>query len=350
MSKTRMGKRVASLLLSLVMMLSLLPTTVYATGDTGETKNEIVGQATTSGDNTEGTGEPEPTGEGEDGGTANVSEGEDGAATNDAVVEETIAPVNAEGVDAVANAESSGDEVSGEDGNEAGNKAEVSAYAAKIGALTCDTLDDAIKAVQDGEIIEVNAGEYKLPGSQTLYAGKAFTIKAADGATVSFDMTDAVTLGSAKVTFENVTFDYKSNSDYKGLQHATTLVYNNCTINGEVTLYAANETFNGCIFNAKQTTEDKAQYNVWTYSAKAVEFNNCTFNCDGKAVNAYIEAGNAGATAQQIVVKECTVKSSKTDKAFLNIKNTQHAYEVVFEGTTTVTGLSKDATTDSYLF
>ena len=163
-------------------------------------------------------------------------------------------------------------------------------------------------------------------------------------------MTDAVTLGSAKVTFENVTFDYKSNSDYKGLQHATTLVYNNCTINGEVTLYAANETFNGCIFNAKQTTEDKAQYNVWTYSAKAVEFNNCTFNCDGKAVNAYIEAGNAGATAQQIVVKECTVESSKTDKAFLNIKNTQHAYEVVFEGTTTVTGLSKDATTGSALF
>lgn len=108
MSKTRMGKRVASLLLSLVMMLSLLPTTVYATGDTGETTDEIVGQATTSGDNTEGTGEPEPTGEGEDG-TANVSEGEDGAATNDAVVEETIAPVNAEGVGAVANAESNGD-------------------------------------------------------------------------------------------------------------------------------------------------------------------------------------------------------------------------------------------------
>lgn len=32
MSKTRMGKRAASLLLSLVMMLSLLPTTVYAAG------------------------------------------------------------------------------------------------------------------------------------------------------------------------------------------------------------------------------------------------------------------------------------------------------------------------------
>lgn len=142
MSKTRMGKRVASLLLSLVMMLSLLPTTVYATGDTGETTDEIFGQATTSGDNTEGTGEPEPTGEGEDG-SANVTEGEDGAATNDAVVEETIAPVNAEGVDAVANAESSGDEVSGEDGNELVNFVTVNGvhYAtleAAIGAATPD--------------------------------------------------------------------------------------------------------------------------------------------------------------------------------------------------------------------
>lgn len=54
MSKTRMGKRVASLLLTLVMMLSLLPTTVYATGDTGETKGTIVGEANTSDDNTVG--------------------------------------------------------------------------------------------------------------------------------------------------------------------------------------------------------------------------------------------------------------------------------------------------------
>ena len=67
MSKTRMGKRVASLLLSLVMMLSLLPTTVYATGDTGETKNAIVEETNTSDDNTVGgtTGNPELTGEDE---------------------------------------------------------------------------------------------------------------------------------------------------------------------------------------------------------------------------------------------------------------------------------------------
>ena len=40
MSKTRMGKRIASLLLSLVMMLSLLPTTVYAAAGTAD-KNGV---------------------------------------------------------------------------------------------------------------------------------------------------------------------------------------------------------------------------------------------------------------------------------------------------------------------
>lgn len=68
MSKTRMGKRVASLLLSLVMMLSLLPTTVYATedtgGGTGATYDAV--QQTESGDDTENTGKLESTGEGGD--------------------------------------------------------------------------------------------------------------------------------------------------------------------------------------------------------------------------------------------------------------------------------------------
>lgn len=85
MSKTRMGKRVASLLLSLVMMLSLLPTTVYATedtvGGTGETSDVIVEETNTSDDNTVGgtTGNPESTSEDEGGGGANGSEGETAA-------------------------------------------------------------------------------------------------------------------------------------------------------------------------------------------------------------------------------------------------------------------------------
>lgn len=115
MSKTRMGKRVASLLLSLVMMLSLLPTTVYATedtvGGTGETNGVIVEETNTSDDNTVGgtTGNPELTGEDEGGGAANVSAGE-------------------------------------------------TATVATIGSATYESLDEAITAVADGETIVVNAG------------------------------------------------------------------------------------------------------------------------------------------------------------------------------------------------
>ena len=236
MSKTRMGKRVASLLLSLVMMLSLLPTTVYATGGTGETKNAIVEATNTSDDNTVGgtTGNPELTSE-DEGGGANVSEGE-------------------------------------------------TATVATIGEAKYETLDAAITAVKDGETIVVNAGEYTLNGSLA-YADKAFTIAAADGAKVSFDMSAAVALHGAKITFNNVTFDYKTNGNYIGLQHTDTLVYNNCTINGMVFLYAVNETFNGCTFN--QTSA--GAYNVWTYGAQNVAFNGCTFNCVGRCVLVYNE-------------------------------------------------------------
>ena len=233
MSKTRMGKRVASLLLSLVMMLSLLPTTVYATGGTGETNGANV-EATNTFDEGGTTSDPEAASE-DEGGGANVSEGE-------------------------------------------------TATVATIGSATYETLDAAIAAVADGETIVVNAGEYKLNGSLS-YAGKAFTIEAAEGAKVSFDMSAAVALHGAKITFNNVTFDYKTNGNYIGLQHADTLVYNDCTINGMVFLYAVNETFNSCTF--EQTSA--GAYNVWTYGAQNVAFNGCTFNCVGRCVLVYNE-------------------------------------------------------------
>lgn len=267
MSKTRMGKRVASLLLSLVMMLSLLPTTVYATSGTGETNGVFVEETNTSDDNTVGgtTGNPELTSEDEGGGGANVSKGE-------------------------------------------------TVTVATIGSTTYESLDAAITAVADGETIVVNAGEYTLPDSQTLYAGKAFTIAAAEGAGVSFNMPNAVTLGSAKVTFEGVTFNYKTNGNYIGLQHADTLVYNNCTINGMVFLYAVNETFNGCTFN--QTSADA--YNVWTYGAQNVAFNGCTFNCVGKAVLVYNE-GAVDKTDLTVTDTKFVASAPVTGKAAIEI-------------------------------
>lgn len=213
--------------------------------------------------------------------------------------------------------------------------------AAKVGETAYETLDEAIEAVQDGETIVVNAGEYKLNGSLT-YTGKAFTIQAAEGATVSFDMSAAVALHGAKITFSGVTFNYKTNKDYTGLQHADTLVYNDCTVNGKVFLYAASETFNRCTF--VQEVED---YNVWTYGAKSVTFNDCTFKNVGKTINAYIEGGNASSEPQKIKMADCTVESSKSNKAVVNIKNKTQAYDITLTGKNEVSGIAVNETTKS---
>ena len=173
--------------------------------------------------------------------------------------------------------------------NEDGTYGVKAASVAKIGTVEYASLAEAIAAAKDDDVIVVSAGKYKLNGSLT-YTGKAFTIKAADGAKVSFDMSAAVALHGAKITFEGVTFDYKTNGNYIGIQHADTLVYNNCTINGQVFLYATNETFNVCKFN--QTSA--GAYNVWTYGAKNVKFNGCVFNCVGKSVLLYNEGANTG--------------------------------------------------------
>lgn len=76
MSKTRMGKRIASLLLSLVMMLSLLPTTVYAAAGTADKNGvSVVGSTAPDAAQEEGVdnaaaGEGENGDVGEDGGDA----------------------------------------------------------------------------------------------------------------------------------------------------------------------------------------------------------------------------------------------------------------------------------------
>ena len=181
-----------------------------------------------------------------------------------------------------------------------------------------ETLDAAITAAKDGDTITIlkaaeNESGYKLNGNLT-YSGKAITIKAADGTNVKFDMSAAVALHGAKITFEGVTFDYKTNGNYIGIQHADTLVYNNCTINGQVFLYAASETFNGCTFNQ----DSAGAYNVWTYAAKKVEFNHCAFNCVGRSVLVYNE-GAVSSTDLTVTDTEFKASAPVEGKAAIEI-------------------------------
>ena len=217
--------------------------------------------------------------------------------------------------------------------------------AATIDGTAYETLDEAITDVQDGETIVVNAGEYKLNGNLT-YTGKAFTIQAAEGAKVSFDMSAAVALHGAKITFSGVTFDYKTNKDYTGLQHADTLVYNDCTVNGKVFLYAASETFNRCTF-----TQTAVDYNVWTYGAKAVTFNGCTFNCVGKSVLVYNE-GSISKT--ELAVSDCKFNASASveGKAAIEIDTSLMAggATITVDAKTTAEGFAEGSNSKSTLW
>ena len=265
------SRRILAMLLALSMIFGLLTTTALADNEVDQNTSNV-GESTANGTSAGGSGEGQSSG---------ASEGEPSEETNkkDVPTEEETTPEEKK-----TTSSEEGDPQAGE----GENPTEETTYVASIGEQGYASLDAAIQAVQDNDIIVVSAGEYTLNGSLT-YTNKAFTIKAADGETVSFDMSAAVALHGAKITFEGVTFNYKTNGNYIGLQHTDTLVYNNCVINGMVFLYATNETFNNCTFN--QTSADA--YNVWTYGAKNVAFNSCTFNCVGKSVLVYNEGANA---------------------------------------------------------
>ena len=170
-------------------------------------------------------------------------------------------------------------------------------YVAQVNGKKYQSLDKAFAAAQNGDEVKIiYAGTYALNTS-----GKDLTITGdVDG--VVFDNIGAKNMGGANVTFNNVTFTYANNSTYQGLQHSGNLVYNNCTFNGQVFLYGQSETFNGCTF--KQTTDN---YNVWTYGAKEVAFNECTFNSAGKSVLIYAESASI---FNNVTVTECTFNAT----------------------------------------
>ena len=183
-------------------------------------------------------------------------------------------------------------------------------YIAKIGEIKYTSLDEAFAAAQDGtEIVIIREGEYILntSGKNLIITGHVDADGDADGdgiiEAVVFNNIGAKNMDGANVTFNNVTFTYAENSTYQGLQHSGNLVYNNCTFNGQVFLYGQSETFNNCIFN----TTDSDNYNVWTYGAKEVAFNECTFNSAGKSVLIYAESASI---FNNVTVTACTFIAS----------------------------------------
>ena len=110
--------------------------------------------------------------------------------------------------------------------------------------------------------------------------------------------------GAGTVTFKNMTLR-SGKADYLGFIRANQTVVDNCVINGKTFYwgYQSAEFINTTFY------APPFDYAIWTYSSPAMEFDNCTFNTTGKAVNVYTDY-SAGKHDIRVYFNNCTVNSS----------------------------------------
>ena len=345
MNKTRMGKRVASLLLSLVMMLSLLPTAAYATmADGVDTQGASVSENGTgvsddsnSSGNTDDLQVEDSEGNGDTGAQQVGDSSGSGTAGDTTGAEGGADPTDSANENDSADPQDDGDAVM---------------PVASSVVSTSEELVAAIAAANDGDTITLGEGEFTTYGNTSPKKSLTFVgagtgtvwtignlskdVKGEGNGDCSFD-------GCETITFQNMTLK-SDGADYRGFIRISNTAVKKCTLVGK-TAYWGYETakFEDSTFNAPV-----GDYALWDYSTKAMTFEGCTFNISGKGVNVYVEQPSTD--ARTVEVNGCTVNSDKAGKAFLNIKNSTQAFDVTLSGTNTVTGLEANGTTGSALY
>ena len=134
--------------------------------------------------------------------------------------------------------------------------------------------------------------------------------------------------------FENVAINM-GNYNYCGTTHSAEETYDNCTVNGQIFLYAGATAFNNCVFNQNSANA----YNVWTYTSAKTVFNECVFNSVGKSVLVYNESG---ASEVLLEVEECEFNASAPveGKAAIEIDTTYMKSSVIVDEDTQVNGFA----------
>lgn len=219
---------------------------------------------------------------------------------------------------------------------------------------TSEELAEAIANAADGDTIKLAEGEFTTYGNTSSKKsltfvgsgeGTVWTIGDLDNTPGGEKNGDYSFDGCDTITFKNMTLK-SDGADYRGFIRISNTIVDDCVLSGK-TAYWGYETakFINSKFNAPE-----GDYALWDYSSKSMSFDGCEFNISGKGVNVYVEAGNAGTDARKVEVKDCTVTSTKENKAFLNIKNSTQAYDVTISGNNTVNGLAANGTTGSNLY
>lgn len=192
----------------------------------------------------------------------------------------------------------------------------------------------AVALESNAQTVTLAAGTFTLPNE---IKNKTVTISGTEDTKIS------VTSGLNYINGSNVTFDGVTiQSDPEGAGYTNGFadgqyaVFNNCVINGTLGLDYSCE-FNNCEFNVSGNF-----YNIWTWGAGTATFNECTFNCDGKALLVYanITDNIDNQYHQTVVITDCTFNDNGDDtvtgKAAIEISNTYtpiRTYDVFINGT-----------------
>ena len=110
--------------------------------------------------------------------------------------------------------------------------------------------------------------------------------------------------GAGKITFKNMRL-CTGRVDYLGFIRADRTVVDNCDIYGKTFYWG----YTSAVFTDTTFYAPTGDYAIWTYSSPAMEFDNCTFNATGKAINVYTDY-SAGKHDIRVYLNNCTVNSA----------------------------------------
>lgn len=196
----------------------------------------------------------------------------------------------------------------------------------KVEAIPPVTTQEAFNSAiaEANATVVLAAGTYDMPST----VGDGVSIIGTDASTSVLTLNSAVAWHGVNAIFKNITVKYP-NANYIGIQHAESIKYIGCIIEGQPFSYANNAVFEKCTFN--QTSSDA--YNIWTYGSKEITFNNCVFNCAGKGALVYKEGGTDWYKA---TFNGCKFIASApvAGKAAIEIDSSLNPYEVYINNCT----------------
>lgn len=236
-----------------------------------------------------------------------------------------------------------------------------------------ESLDEAMDAAVNGDTIYLGAGVYcgnaANPTQEGKGAGKSLTFVGAgtdkttwqikapatqyggDGwCDYSFKNSDSITFESMTVIGSVYTDNTIQSNNTQGLTYINNITLKNCIFNGRADYWGyQTTTFENVIFNAPGTEAsgiDTTDYCLWTWTGTSYTFKSCTFNSNGKIINAYREKPGP----VTINFQDCNVFNTKPNKQVLNIKDHTIDYIVNISGINTVNNVNPNSTTCSRLF